>query len=195
MMAIQSRTATIPPLRRVAALAALSVATLACGGPMAASAPAGQAEGRAAPSRPRYSAEHYPLDEATVRKVGAVIRAWTPPEPELPKRRAEGVVDAMQMAIESTFTTHVAKDLKADSTATIDATPPLKAAIVQQGLSSRTFAEALLAVQAASFAIGMEHALQGAAPDPALETPPTLKANVELVRRMRAEGVLPAHWW
>jgi hypothetical protein len=175
-------------------VAALSLATLACGGPMEASEPAGQVKGRAT-SRARYSAEQYPLDETMVRKVGAVISAWTPPTPDLPKRKAEGVLDAMEMAIESTFTTRVAQDLKTDSTATIDATPALKALLARQGLSSRTFAEALLAVQAASWAISMEQALPEAARDPALQPGMTLQSNIELVRKVRAEGVLPKEWW
>jgi hypothetical protein len=198
MMPIRSLTSTAGPIRRIATLAALSLATVACGsGAMEARASAGQSNGRTAASRPRFSADNYPLDEATVRKVAAVMRAWTPPE--LPPRRVdpENVMKGMQEALESTFTVVVSKDLmEKDSTATIDRTAPLTAAIASQGLSSRKFAEALMAVQAASVAIDLGDFLAAnGGGKPAWEPSDIAKANIALIRKARADGALPTGWW
>jgi hypothetical protein len=196
MMIMRAHTTTVLLLGRIATLAMLSITALACGGPAAASTPADHdVPGRAAVRRARYSPEQYPLDDATVRKVAAVIRAWTPPAPDVPKKTDPGdVVGAMQDAMEQTFTARIARDLQAGSTATIDATPALEAEIVRQGLSSRTFAEALLAVQAARWGLDFEAALPEATRD--ADAPgETAKANRALVRKVRAEGLLPKDWW
>src|SRR5688572_10690953 len=141
------------PFRRTAGLALLSVATLACGGGSSdAQGSTAQSGGRAPVHKVHFDAHRHQLDEASARKVVAVMRAWTPPEPELPNElEASGdIVGAMKYALERAFTTVAHRELtEQNSTATIDGTPLLKAAIVGQGLTSREFAKALLALQVA----------------------------------------------
>ena len=80
-----------------------------------------------------------------------------------------------------------------NSTATIDSTAPLKAAIVSQGLSSREFVLALLAFQAARLNDGVStslKALGGKAP----ELTPILKQNIEVIRRVGPTEDLTSGW-
>jgi hypothetical protein len=196
MMPTRSLTSTSRPIRRLAALAAVSLATVACGSGATEARVAGQATVRTATTTKRFSADYHPLDEATVRKVAAVMRAWTPPEPPPPRSDdPANFTRNMKEAFESTFTVVVSKELiEKDSTATIDRTLPLKAAIVSQGLSSRTFAESLMAIQAASLAIDLGDFFKSMG-NPAPEPSGIRKANMDLVRKVRAEGALPTGWW
>jgi hypothetical protein len=119
---------TLLPLRRTAVLAALSLATLACGRPDEALGSMAQSTAKAAAKKATFNPHNNPLDEATARKVVAVMQAWTPPVPEpSAKAKAEGdLVGGMKDVLERAFTNVVYVELvEQDSTATIDGTPAL----------------------------------------------------------------------
>ncbi len=205
-MAFRSHSSTHRLICGTAAVAALSLATVACSSAEG-EAQAARTRGGAVPrvNQSGYSAEFYPLDEDTVRKVVAVMRAWTPPEPtsksfhekiegpdQLSAEEAGSILAARWDAIEKTFLPVVRRDLMADSTATIDGTPALKAAIASQGLSSRRFAEAMLAYHATLANIDVGDLLNAE-----FGKSEVLVKNRALIRRMRASegGELPSWWW
>ena len=176
------------PFRRAAGFAALALATLACTGAGGAAAPSQERSSDAVLASGR-AAEERPLDEATVRRVVAVMRAWTPPPLPPPKgKEGENVIRVLDYGIRNGFTAVVQRELADhNSTATIDGTPPLKAAIVAQGMSSREFVEALLAFQAARINGDLAESLR-------FELTGVLKRNVEVIRRVGSKKELPS-WW
>jgi hypothetical protein len=175
---------------RIAALAALSLATIAGANAEArGQAPRTDAAARPGTSAPRFSPEYHPLDAATVRKVVAVMRAWTPPPPPKPTGAdAESLPRIMEFRMRHMFISVVARELsEQDSTATIDATPPLRAALVREGLSSREFAKGMLAFKAAQFANDI---------NPLVPHTPTavVQQNIAVIRGVGASHALPS-WW
>src|SRR5688572_18300025 len=198
-MAFRMHTNTDRVIRRTAALAALSLATLACS-PVDGDAQATRLKGIDVPvvNRAGYSPGRYPLDEATVRKVVAVMRAWTPPRPERRKaKEGESFFAAAEEALLRSFPTIVVRELMIEnSTATIDGTATLKAAIASQGLSSRTFAEALCAYKEASVTMAVADISHAQVGKDGYTPGPVLTKNMDLIRRMQtSEGLAyPSGW-
>ena len=179
-------------LEAVAVLVVLLFATLACEGE--------QTTAGAATGGSGYSPLTYPLDEAKVRKVAAVMREWDPtgppPESEDPNELA-AYWSKMRAGVDLQNT--IGRELLYESsTATIDNNPELKAAIRRQGLSSREFAEAMLAYTNAMGALDVEALGEiygdASGPPPELQKMMTgvFKDNVELIRRMSEEEDLPS---
>jgi len=193
-MAFRPHTPTHRFIRRTAALAALSLATFACGGTGDAAA-SSQRRSSDAVLASGSAAENRPLDEATVRKVVAVMRAWKPaPLPPPRGEDAKSFTSLLEYRIWNGFTAVVQRELAdQNSTATIDGTALLKAAIVRQGLSSREFVLALLAFQAARINDDLHASLKatGAAAPPLREV---LQRNIEVIRRVGPKEELPS-WW
>lgn len=187
-------TTTSRRIRHTAALATLSLATLACGGTGDAAA-SSQRRSSDAVRASGFAAENHPLDEATVRKVVAVMRAWSPPALAPPKGEdARSVPRVLEYGIRNSFTAVVQRELAdRNSTATIDGTPPLKAAIAGQGLSSREFVMALLAFQAARINDDLNASLTAIGAEPA-QLPAILKRNIEVIRSAGPKEELPS-WW
>jgi len=173
---------------------------LACGGGQAQSTKSTGAEASKA-TQPRratsYSPLTYKLDEATVRKVAAVMRAWDPKGPP-PKSEDPKELAAYwgKMSAGSDLTNKIGKELiYENSTATVDSTPELKAAIEKQGMSSREFVEAALAYTNALGMLdveGLEKIYGKQEGKPAFTPTGVFKENVELVRRMNKEEELPS---
>jgi len=188
-------------LEALASLVVLLFATLACEGEQtSAGAGEAQAERPAATRGSGYSPLKYPLDEAKVRKVAAVMREWDPagppPESEDPNELA-AYWSRMRAGVDLQNT--IGRELlNENSTATIDNNLELMAAIRRQGLSSREFAEAMLAYTNAMGALDVE-ALEEFYGDESgrpseLQKMMTgvFKDNVELIRRMSEEEDLPS---
>src|SRR5687768_4108249 len=98
-MAFRTHTTTHRVIRRTAALAALSLATFACGGSGDAAA-SSQRRSDDAVIASGMAAERRPLDEATVRKVVAIMRAWQPERrPPTKSENPEDVLSAMEHRI------------------------------------------------------------------------------------------------
>ena len=194
-MAFRTHTITHRVIRRTAALAALSLATFACGGTRASAASPQQHKSTDAVRALGSAAERHPLDEATVRKVVAIMRAWKPAPPPPPRGEdAKDMFSVIEYDMRNRFSFVVQQELAdRNSTATIDGTAPLKAAIVSQGLSSREFVLALLAFQAARFNDGVSTSLKGLGGQ-APELPPILKQNIEVIRRVGPTNDLTSGW-
>jgi hypothetical protein len=183
----------------IATLAAAAVATIACSTAQGqAQAPRSAGAAAATITRSGYSAHDHALDEATIDKVLAVMRAWTPPDPPKPTGTPAEVFDAvMKQAVETSLQTGLYDELARNSTATIDATPALKAAIVGQGLSSREFAEALFAFQVTVLAVDLGDMGKWMGVKDGYKPGPVMTRNMDLVRRMRAakgEGSVSWLW-
>jgi hypothetical protein len=152
---------------------------------------------RAPANRSNYSPLSYPLDDAKVRKVAAVMRAWDPKGPP-PKSEDPKELAAYwgKLSAGSDFTNKIGKELiYENSTATVDSTPELKAAIEKQEMSSREFVEAALAYTNALGALdveGLEKFYGKQDGKPAFTPTGVFKENVELVRRMNKEEELPS---
>ena len=126
------------------------------------------------------------------------MRAWTPPEPKAPKELKESgdFVGAMQYVLENAFTMVAARELcEQNSTATIDASPLLMAAVYSQGLSSREFATALVTFQMTSMHVGLLDMLASQGIKHPKELAGIEKANADLVRKLTAEGAIPSGWF
>ena len=186
------------PFRRTAGLALVSLATLACSsGTSDAQGPTPRSE-RRAPIKTYFDPQAHALDEATARKVIAVMRAWTPPEPKAPKELQESgdIVGAMKYVLENAFTMVAARELtEQNSTATIDGSPLLVAAVHGQGLSSREFAKALITFQIATLDIGLRDMAAANGITHPRELVGVHKANTDLVRKLTAEGAIPSGWF
>jgi hypothetical protein len=186
-------------LRRSAGLALLLLATLACGGGTSDAQEATTARARrSAGAKVPMDPHAYLLNEAEARQVVAVMRAWTPPVPEVPQeiKQSGDIIKVFEYGLEHSFTVVAHRELtEQNSTATIDSVPALQAAIARAGLSSRQFAKALLALQTATMDVGFRDmaALQGAKHPGELFG--TAKANAELVRKLTAEGAIPSGWF
>lgn len=193
-------------VRCLCGLAVLTLPTTACSGDAQGGSPQ-TTTSRAADARGRFDPKAYPLDEAGVRKLAAVMRAWDPKGPEPGTQDPNVYVDPMArmrkgVDFENTI---VAELTEHDSTATIESVPELKAAIAREGLSPRQFAEMYLAYKTAEgqlMVTGLSQ-LAGAvsgtaspnAPQPAPESSGVFEKNLELLRRMDKEGTLPPSWW
>jgi hypothetical protein len=189
---------TRPPLRRTAALAVLTLATLACGRPDEALGSAAQSTAKAGVKKAAFDPHTNPLDEATARKVVAVMRAWTPPVPEpSAKATADGNFTAgMKDVLERAFTNVVYVELvEKDSTATIDATPALRVAVVGQGMSSREFAKGMLTLQMAILAEGFAEMARANGGTYAYKPGVNQAAVIQIVRKLKAEGAIPSDWF
>ena len=98
--------------------------------------------------------------------------------------------------LERAFTTVAYRELaEQNSTATIDGTPALTAAIAGQGLSSRDFAKALIALQMAKLEMETREMVVATGAKVNYELRGTLKANADLVRRLKTEGGFPSGWF
>jgi hypothetical protein len=192
-------------LRYTCGLAVLTLSTAACRGEARDTGPqttsgAGVARGAA------FDPKTYPLDEAKLRKMGAVMRAWDPKGPEPTSEDPTVYVDRMawmRKGIE--FENKVVTELLSqNSTATLESIPELRAAMAREGFSPREFAAVYLAYKTAEgelMVTGLEQ-LSGAiagtsgsgSPPPAPRTSGALKENLELIRRMDKEGTLPEAW-
>jgi hypothetical protein len=192
-------------LRCLCALAVLTLPAAACSGDAQGGSP--QATNRAADARGRFDPKTYPLDEAQVRKLATIMRAWDPKGPEPTSQDPNVYVDPMArmrkgVAFENKIVTELTEQ---NSTATIESVPELKAAIAREGLSPREFAELYLAYKTAEgqlMVTGLSQ-LAGAvsgtaprnAPQPAPKPSGVFENNLELLRRMDKEGTLPPSWW
>jgi hypothetical protein len=193
-MAFRTHTITHRFIRRTAALAALSLATFACGGTKDAAA-SSQRRGDHAVIASGIAAEYRPLDEATVRKIVAIMRAWQPERVPPPSGdKAKDLLSAMDHRIQNRFTAVVQRELaERNSTATIDGTAPLKAAIVREGLSSREFVLALLAFLVARQNDDLNAYLKLTGGKPA-ELSAALQRNIEIIRSIGPKEELPSGW-
>jgi hypothetical protein len=180
-------------IRRTVVLAALSLATFAWGGTGRAAASSQLRDGDGAVIASGLAAENHPLDEATVRKLVAIMRAWQPERrPSAKNEDPNDLLSAMERRTQNRFIAMVQRDLAVrNSTATIDATAPLKAAIVGHGLSSREFAVALLAFEVARQNDDLRTYLKATGGTPA-ELPPVLQRNIEIIRRVGPREALPS---
>ena len=171
---------------RTRTIAVLTLAALACGGTGAAAASPQREASKAVWAMGR-AAEQHPLDEATARKVVTIMRAWKPaPLPKPKGQDAENVLSIMEYGIWNSFTAVVQRELAdQNSTATIDGTPALKAAITSQGMSSREFVLALLAYQAARLADDLMSTIPH-------EPTAVVKRNIEVLRRIGPKKELPS---
>jgi hypothetical protein len=186
-------------LRCICGFAVLTLPTAACRGDAQGASPR-TGEGRGA----KYDPKTYALDEARVRKLAAVMRAWDPKGPEPKSDDPNVFVDKMgwmRKGVE--FENKVVIDLtERNSTATLESVPELKAAIAREGLSTREFAEAYLAYKTAEgelLVAGLSQLARGVAGTSAAQQPEpkysgVFKDNIELVGRMDKEGTLP-RWW
>lgn len=189
---------TLLPFRRTAGLAVLSLATLACGWPSDALGSTAQAPRKTGIQKVHFDPSSHLVDEPTARKVVAVMRAWTPPLPKPSKQHRDdlNLVGGMQDMLERAFTTVAYRELaEQNSTATIDGTPALTAAIAGQGLSSRDFAKALIALQMAKLEMETREMVVATGAKVNYELRGTLKANADLVRRLKTEGGFPSGWF
>lgn len=192
-------------LRCLCGLAVLTLPTTACSGDAQGGSP--QATSPAAKAPGRFDPKTYPLDEAAVRKLGAVMRAWDPKGPEPATQDPNVYVDPMaRMRKGVEFENKLVTELtEHNSTATIESVPELKAAIAREGLSPRQFAELFIAYKTAEGQLmvsGLSQlagAVSGTAPPKATQPAPTssgvFEKNLELLRRMDKEGTLPPSWW
>jgi hypothetical protein len=187
-------------LRCICGFAVLTLTTTAaCGGDVQGTSP--QTTSRAGA---RFDPKAYALDEAKVRKLAAVMRAWDPKGPEPKSDDPNVFVDKMgwmRKGVE--FDNKVVLDLTArNSTATLESVPELKAAIAREGLSTREFAEAYLAYKTAEgelLVAGLGQLAGAVAGTSAAQQPEpkytgVFKDNIELVLRMDKEGTLPRSW-
>ena len=192
-------------LRCMCGFAVLTLLTAACrgeaqdAGPRTASR-AGEARGAA------FDPKTYALDEAKLRKMGAVMRAWDPKGPEPTSENPAVYVDRMSwMKKGIEFENKVVTELMGqNSTATLESVPELRAAMAREGLSPREFAAVYVAYKTAEgelMVAGLEQlsgAVAGtAAPDSPRPKPRpsgVLEGNLELLRRMDKEGTLPEAW-
>lgn len=191
-------------LRCLCGLAVLTLPTTACSGD--AQGGGGQTTSAAANARGRFDPKTYALDEAGVRKLAAVMRAWDPKGPEPSSDDPNGYVNTMaRMRKGIDFENKVVLDLtERNSTATIESVPELKAAIAREGLSPREFAEMYLAYKTAEghlMVTGLSQ-LAGAVAGTSTPTPTEAEpkpsgvfaANIELIQRMDKDEELPS-WW
>lgn len=190
-------------LRCLCGLAVFALPTAACRGDAQGTGP--QTESRAGEARgAKFDPKAYALDEARVRKLGAVMRAWDPKGPEPKSDDPNVFVDKMSWMRKGVeFDNKVVLDLTGrNSTATIESVPELKAAIAREGLSTREFAEAYLAYKTAEgelLVAGLSQ-LAGAVAGTSTSQQPepkysrVFKDNIELLRRMDKEGTLPPSW-
>jgi hypothetical protein len=183
----------------------LTLPTAACSGD--AQGGNGQPRGAASAPRGKFDPKNYALDEAKLRKLAAVMRAWDPKGPEPTSQDPNVFVDPMaRMRKGVEFENKVVADLtERNSTATIESVPELKTAIAREGLSPREFAELYLAYKTAEgqlMVTGLSQ-LAGAvsgtapqnAPQPAAAASGVFENNLELLRRMDKERTLPPSWW
>lgn len=192
-------------LRCLCGLAVLTLSAAACRGDAPDAGP--QSTSRSADSRgAAFDPKTYALDEAKVRKMGAVMRAWDPKGPEPTSEDATAYVDRMgwmRKGIE--FENKVVTELLShNSTATLESVPELRAAMAREGLSPREFAEVYLAyktVEGELMVAGLEQLAGGVAGTSAPNAGPpeqtatgVLKDNIELITRMDKEGTLPDSW-
>ena len=192
-------------LRCVCGLALLTISTTACRGDAQGGRP--HATTAASDARGRFDPKTYPLDEAGVRKLAAVMRAWDPKGPEPTSQDPNVYVDPMaRMRKGVDFENKVVRELtEHNSTATIESVPELKAAIAREGLSPREFAEMYLAYKTAEgqlMVTGLSQlagAVSGTAPPNAPQAAPKVSGvfenNLALLRRMDKDGTLPPSWW
>ena len=191
-------------LRYMCGFAVLTLSTAACRGEAQDTGP--QTASRAGVARgAAFDPKTYPLDEAKLRKMGAVMRAWDPKGPEPTSEDPTVYVDRMAwMRKGIDFENKVVTEFGQNSTATLESVPELRAAMAREGLSPREFATIYLAYKTAEgelLVTGLEQ-LSGAiagksaadSPPPAPRTLGALKENVELLRRMDKEGTLPEVW-
>jgi hypothetical protein len=192
-------------LRCLCGLAVLTLPTTACSGD--AQGGGAQTTTRTADAFGRFDPKAYPLDEAKLRKLAAVMRAWDPKGPEPATQDPNVYVDPMARTRKGVdFENKVVAELtEHNSTATIESVPELKAAIAREGLSPREFAEMYLAYKTAEghlMVTGLGQ-LAGAvsgtapqnAPQPAAKSSDVFENNLELLRRMDKEGTLPPSCW
>jgi hypothetical protein len=190
-------------LRCMCGFAVLTLPTAACRGEVQGDSPlttsrTGDGRGSA------YDPKEYPLDEARVRKLAAIMRAWDPKGPEPTSDDPNVFVDKMSWMRKGVeFENKVVAELtERSSTATIERVPELKAAIAREGLSTREFAEAYLAYKTAEgelLVAGLEQLAGAVAGTTASKQPEprysaVFKDNIELIRRMDKEGALPRSW-
>jgi hypothetical protein len=188
-------------LQCLCGLAVLTLPTAACRGDAQGTSP--QATTRAGA---RFDPKAYPLDEAKVRKMGAVMRAWDPKGPEPKSDDPNVYVDKMGwMRKGIDFENKVVTELlNQNSTATIESVPELRAALTREGLSPREFAEIYVAYKTVEGELMVDGLgqLAGAvagtssskAPPAAPKSSGVFKDNTELIRRMDKEGTLPEAW-
>ena len=192
-------------LRCLCGLAILTLTTAACRGEGQGTSP--QSTSRAEEARGSgYDPKAYALDEAKVKKLAAVMRAWDPKGPEPTSNDPNVFVDKMgwmRKGVE--FENRVVTELiDRNSTATIEGVPELKAAIAREGFSPREFAEAYLAYKTAEgelLVTGLSQlagAVAGTSTAAARQPEPkhsgVFKDNLELISRMDKEGTLPQSW-
>ena len=191
-------------LRCLCGFALLMLPTAACRGDAHGNGP--QSTSRAGDARgPAFDPKTYPLDEAKVRKMAAVMSAWDPKGPEPASDDPNVYVDRMGwMKKGIDFENKVVRELGQNSTATIESVPELKAAIAREGLSPREFAEIYMAyktVEGELMVAGLEQ-LAGAvagtstskARPPEPQSSGVLEANKALIVRMDKEKTLPDTW-
>lgn len=192
-------------LRCLCGLAVLTLPTTACRGDAQSTSP--HATTAASDARGRFDPKTYPLDEARVRKLAVVMRAWDPKGPEPTSQDPNVYVDPMaRMRKGVDFENTIVLELtEQNSTATIESVPELKAAIAREGLTPREFAEMYLAYKTAEgqlMVTGLSQlagAVSGTAPSnaprPGPDSSAVFESNLELLRRMDKEGTLPPSWW
>jgi hypothetical protein len=186
------------PIRHMTAVVMI-VPLLGCGSGAqeAGSANAGATQSARSRKTSGYSPLSYPLDETKVRRVAAIMREWDPKGPP-PKSEDPNELAAYwaKLSAGGDFSNKIGKELiYENSTATVDSTAALKAAIEKQGMSSRDFVEALLAYTNAMGALdveGLEKVYGKQEGKPAFTPTGVFKENVELVRRMNKQEDLPS---
>ena len=193
-------------LRCLCGCAVLTLVTAACRGDAEGTSRQAATRAEAAPGR-AFDPKTYALDEAAVRKLAAVMRAWDPKGPEPKNQDPTVYVDPMARIKKGVeFENKVVGELMSqNSTATIESVPELKAAIAREGLSPREFASMFVAYKSAEgqlMVTGLTQlagAVSGtpppAAPQPAPKSSEIFERNLELLRRMDKEGTLPPSWW
>lgn len=180
--------------------ALLTLPTAACSGDAQGGSP--QTTSRAAGARGEvFDPKTFALDEAKVRKMGAVMSAWDPKGPK-PTSDDPNVMGWMRKGID--FENTVVREFGQNSTATIESVPELKAAIAREGLTPREFAEIYMAYKTAEgqlLVAGFEQLAGAVAGTAAPKTPPpgpqasgVFKDNIDLLIRMDKEGTLPDVW-
>jgi hypothetical protein len=194
-------------LRCLCGVVLLTGPAAACGGDAQGGA---QATSPASGARGPFDPKTYALDEAKVRKLGAIMRAWDPRGPEPSSDDPNGYVNTMARTRKGIdFENKVVLELtRQNSTATIESVPELKAAIAREGLSPREFAELYMAYKTAEgqlmvaglsqLAGAVSGTVTGATPPRAPQPEPAsgvFENNLELLRRMDKEGTLPPSWW
>lgn len=189
-------------LRCLCGLALLTLPTTACRGDAQGGSP--HATTAASDARGPFDPKTYPLDEAGVRKLAAVMRAWDPKGPEPSSDDPNGYVNTMaRMRKGIDFENKVVLDLtERNSTATIESVPELRAAIAREGLSPREFAEMYLAYKTAEghlMVTGLSQlagAVAGTSTPTQTEPKPSgvFAANIALIQRMDKEEELPSRW-